>query len=82
MEEKNSTTNNRARRTVSVAIVGGAIIATLLILSTLWMNRSEHNGTNEAVHSVSELYLRELTDRRNKSSPPESTFTSATFNPH
>ena len=64
MEEKNSTTNNRARRTVSVAIVGGAIIATLLILSTLWMNRSENNGTNEAVHSVSELYLRELTDRR------------------
>ena len=64
MEEKNSITNKNDRRTVSVAIIGGAIIAALLILSTLWINRSERSGTIEAVHSVSELYLRELTDRR------------------
>ena len=62
MEEKNSPTTDK--RTVSVAIVGSAIIAALLILSTLWINRSEQSGTSEAVHSVSELYLRELTDRR------------------
>ncbi|MBE8952469.1 MAG: response regulator [Quinella sp. 1Q7] len=64
MEDKNPATNTNDRRTVSVAIVGGAIIAALLILSTLWINRSEQSGTSEAVHSVSELYLRELTDRR------------------
>ncbi len=63
MEEKNPISNEN-RRTVSVAIIGGAIIAVLLILSTLWINRSERFGTIEAVHSVSELYLRELTDRR------------------
>ena len=49
MEEKKNT------RTISVAIVGGAIIAVLLILSTLWINRSEQSGTADAVHSVSEL---------------------------
>ena len=65
MEEKNSTTTNtNDKRTVSVAIIGGAIIAAILILSTLWINRSEQSGTSEAVHSVSEMYLRELTDRR------------------
>ena len=64
MEDKNSAVFNKDRRTVSVAIIGGAIIAVLLILSTLWINRSEQVGTSDAVHSVSELYLRELTDRR------------------
>ncbi len=64
MEEKNSSGNKKGTRTISVAIVGGALIATLLIFSTLWINRSEQSGTAEAVHSVSELYLRELTDRR------------------
>ena len=64
MEEKNSTENKKDKRTISVAIVGGAIIAVLLIFSTLWINRSEHYATNAAVHSVSKVYLRELTDRR------------------
>ena len=64
MEEKNSATTKNDRGTVSVAIIGGAIIAVLLILSTLWINHSEQSGTSDAVHSVSELYLRELTDRR------------------
>ncbi len=61
MEEKNSTEN---KRTASTAIVGGAIIAVLLILSTLWINHQAQNGTSDAVQSVSELYLRELTARR------------------
>ena len=64
MEEKNTTENKKGTRTISVAIVGGAVIAVLLILSTLWINRSEQSGTADAVHSVSEMYLRELTDRR------------------
>ena len=64
MEEKNTTENKKGTRTISVAIVGGAVIAVLLILSTLWINSSEQSGTSDAVHSVSEMYLRELTDRR------------------
>ena len=64
MAEKNSLENKKDKSTTSMAIVGGAIIAVLLILSTLWINRSEQSGTNAAVQSVSALYLRELTDRR------------------
>ena len=64
MDEKNLTENKNSRRTISFAVIGGVIIAAILILSTLWINRSERSGTNEAVHSVSEMYLRELTDRR------------------
>ena len=61
MEEKTSTEN---KRTFSTAIIGGAIIIVLLILTTLWISRSGKSGTNEAVQSVSSIYLRELTDRR------------------
>ena len=63
MDEKISTAD-KGGRTVSVAIIGGAIIAAVLILSTLWINRSEQSDTSDAVHSVSELYLSELTARR------------------
>ena len=61
MEEKNSSEN---KRTLSTAIVGGVIIAVLLILSTLWINQRSESDTNRTVHSVSKIYLRELTDRR------------------
>lgn len=61
MEEKNSKEN---KQTLSTAIVGGVIIAVLLILSTLWINQRAQDGTNDAVQSVSEFYLRELTARR------------------
>mgnify|MGYP002623406632 CR=1 FL=1 len=64
MEEKISTEDKKSRGTTSVAIIGGLIIALLLILSTIWINRSEQSGTSEAVQAVSEFYLRELTDRR------------------
>ena len=64
MEEKISAENKSGGRTTSVAIVGGAIIAVLLILSTLWINWSGQQATNDMVHSVSKAYLRELTDRR------------------
>ncbi len=57
MEDKN-------KSTMSMAIIGGAVIVALVILSTLWINRSEQAATNETVHSVGSLYLRELTDRR------------------
>ena len=64
MEDKNSNENTQDKRTISMAIVGGAVIAALVVLSTLWISRSEQAATNETVHSVSSLYLRELTDRR------------------
>ena len=64
MEDKNSSASKDSGRTISVAIIGGAVIAVLLIVSTLWINNRGQNDTSDAVHSVSEMYLRELTDRR------------------
>ena len=61
MEEKNSIEN---KGTLSTAIIGGAIIAVLLILSTLWINHRSESDTTATIHSVSRIYLRELTDRR------------------
>ena len=64
MEDKKSSASKDSGRTVSVAIIGGAVIAVLLIVSTLWINNRGQSDTSDAVHSVSEMYLRELTDRR------------------
>lgn len=64
MEEKNSVSDKKGRRTISVAIIGGAIIAVLLILSTLWINQRGQKDAVIAAHTVMEQYLRELTDRR------------------
>ena len=64
MEDKKSTENKQGESTISVAVIGGAIIAVLLIASTLWINQRGQEDTSQAVHSVSEMYLRELTDRR------------------
>ncbi len=64
MEDKNSSASKDSGRTISVAIIGGAVIAVLLIVSTLWINNRGQSDTSDAVHSVSEMYLRELTDRR------------------
>ncbi|MCR5834702.1 MAG: response regulator [Selenomonadaceae bacterium] len=64
MDDKNLTQDNNNRRTISAAIIGGAIIALLLIASTLWINRTDEESTAQTVHSVSELYLRELIARR------------------
>ena len=57
MEEKNSTENR-------TALIGGVIVAVLLVVSTFWLSHTEETGTNKAVHAVSRVYLRELVDRR------------------
>ncbi len=48
----------------NIAIVGGIVIALILVLGTIWMGQSAKNGTETAVHSVSLLYLDELAGRR------------------
>ncbi len=48
----------------SVAIVGIVIIALILVVGTIWMGQSAKKGTEDAVHSVSLLYLDELAGRR------------------
>lgn len=56
--------NGKATRTTLITIIGIILIATLLIGGTVWMGRSAHNYTVEAVRSVSNLYLDELAGRR------------------
>ena len=64
MDEKNSISDKKSGRTISIAIVGGAIIAVLLVLSSIWINQRGQKDAVVAAHIVMEQYLRELTDRR------------------
>lgn len=49
---------------VRVAIIGGIIIAAILIIGTIWVGRSASVDTERAVRAVSLLYLDELAGRR------------------
>ena len=51
-------------KTVWVAVLGGLIVAVILILTTVWTGSSSKHSTEQAVHSVSNFYLRELAGRR------------------
>lgn len=51
-------------RNLLMALIGGVLIALLLILSNLWLGNSARRSTEEAVHSVSNFYLQELAGRR------------------
>ncbi|MBP5231064.1 MAG: response regulator [Clostridia bacterium] len=47
-----------------IAVIGSLLTAALLVGSALWLGSSTRKDTEEAVHSVSLLYLEELTKRR------------------
>ncbi|MBQ9007541.1 MAG: hypothetical protein IJ092_14410, partial [Atopobiaceae bacterium] len=55
---------NKSSATRNATVIGAAIVATILILTTMWMGRSATRDTEEAVRSVSLLYLDELAGRR------------------
>ncbi|MBQ8092797.1 MAG: response regulator [Clostridia bacterium] len=50
--------------TLVIAAGGGVIVMLILVLGTIWMGQSARQDTEEAVRSVSLLYLDELADRR------------------
>ena len=52
------------RITLNIAIIGGLLVALVLILTTVWTGISAQRDTNRAVRSVSNFYLRELAGRR------------------
>ena len=52
------------RITIKLTVIGGVIIALFLILTTIWMGSSSQRGTERAVRSISNFYLRELAGRR------------------
>ena len=55
--------NTRVNTTKAV-IIGAFVLALVLIASTIWMGQSARKDTEEAVRSVSLLYLDELAGRR------------------
>ena len=56
--------DNKQSNSIWVAIAGGIIVATILVLGTFMMGRNASRDTETAVHNVSLLYLDELAQRR------------------
>ena len=56
--------NERKNLTVRIAVIGGILVAIILVLGTIWMGQSASRDTDEAARSVSLLYLDELAGRR------------------
>jgi len=56
--------NKNSTRTLSIAIIGSAIIAAILILGTFLLGNLAGKDTKTAVRNVSLLYLSELAGRR------------------
>ena len=50
--------------TATIAIIGSLILAIILVAGTMWMGTQARRDTEEAVRSVSLLYLDELAGRR------------------
>ena len=55
---------NTRKNTTKAAVIGSFVLALVLIAGTFWMGRSSRKDTEEAVRSVSLLYLDELAGRR------------------
>ena len=64
MVMENENEREQSSRTALIAVIGGIVVATILVLSILWVGRSTRRSTEEAVHSVSNFYLHELAGRR------------------
>lgn len=57
-------TKSKNNNSIRIAVIGGIVVALILIISTLLMGQSAQKGTKDAVRSVSLLYLDELAGRR------------------
>ena len=51
---------------IRIGIIGGLAVVLIIIVGTLWMGQSAKRDIDDAVHSVSSLYLNELAGRREK----------------
>ena len=54
----------RQNATASIVLIGSLILAIILVAGTMWMGTQARRDTEEAVRSVSLLYLDELAGRR------------------
>ncbi|NBH70917.1 response regulator [Clostridiaceae bacterium] len=60
----NGIKEKQKKQEVALAILGGAVIAAILLVTTIWVLTSARAGTKQAVKRVSEFYLEELAGRR------------------
>ena len=56
--------DNEKKKTITSAVWGGLLIASILLITTLWVSNGARVGTSQAVNRVSEFYLEELAGRR------------------
>lgn len=56
--------SHSSKMNIRVGIIGGILVALIMIVGTLWMGHSASDGTKKAVQSVSLFYLDELAGRR------------------
>ncbi len=56
--------HRKKNHTATIAIIGSLVLAIILVAGTMWMGQSARRGTEDAVRSVSLLYLDELAGRR------------------
>ncbi len=62
--QKQGTEMQQRRQTIAFALLGGVIIAVILLITTIWGSGKARNSTRQAVNRVSEFYLEELAGRR------------------
>ena len=56
--------NRRSNKTTIIVIAGTFLIALIMIIGNVWTAKNANSDTNEAVRTVSSLYLNELAGRR------------------
>ena len=56
--------HGRKNHTATIAVIGSLVLAIILVAGTMWMGAHARQDTEEAVRSVSLLYLDELAGRR------------------
>ena len=54
----------KPKNTTAITIAGSIILTFILVFGTIWMGRSAKKDTEDAVRTVSRLYLEELAGRR------------------
>ena len=59
-----NTKSNNTKKTTAVVVIGGLIIILVLVLGTIRMGQRARQDTEDAVQSVSLMYLDELAGRR------------------
>ena len=57
-------TNNKNKKTLIIGMIGGGIVALILILSMLFMGIGARKDAEKAASQVSSFYLDELASRR------------------